>query len=135
VSDVTKFTLSFRVGDASLTLRADTVTELEAMATQAEASPVCLPFFGKVVLPKPNSVTKMVENVDKLVAEKKAEAATGLTGDEAQAAVAKHLGAGEELASPNQIVAAAKKSGKTAEELAGISVNEAKRLIAAGKGK
>jgi hypothetical protein len=142
VSELSKFTLSLKSGDNSLTIRTDILTELEAATKEVEKSPVFRVFapepqvrLDHLAASEPNAVNEMVANVDKLVAEKKAEAATGLTGDEATAAIARAeaaLAPGQERASAAVLAQAAKKSGKTVEELDGISKAEATKLIKGG---
>ena len=55
---------------------------------------------------------------------------SAVTVEQAQEAVTQHLGPEQELASAAQIAVAAKKSGKSVEELQGISKAEVKKLIA-----
>ncbi len=136
MSEFSAFTFSLRQGDASLTLRSDSIAGLEGLADQAEKSPTFASFFGPppaeeerggagapvqpggpppAPIPagaesNPNAVQKMVDEA----AARRAEA---------------HLAPGEERASNLLIKAAAGKSGKTVEELDGISKNRALALI------
>ena len=93
-----------------LNVRADTVAELAALLDEAQKRPELAQFFTPTL-------------VGPVVSEE----------DQAEAAFLKHLGPGQELASATQIAAAAAVSGKTIEELQGISKAEAKALITGGK--
>ena len=130
-----KVNLSLRSGDNIFTVRGDTVVEVGGLLREANSNPDFAVFFGAASEEK----TDRSDAVQKIIDEKKAEAATGLTGDdavtaaEAQALVTKHLGPTEEAASAALIKVAAKASGKTVEELAGISKTEALRLKKEGK--
>jgi orotate phosphoribosyltransferase-like protein len=101
----------FQRGD-SLTVRGATVTELVAALAEAKGQPEFAAFFVDAV------VVQDVTDEDK-----------PLTDIEAIANIEKHLG---KPASPAQIAVAAKKSGKTVEELTGISEERAKELIKKG---
>lgn len=112
-----------------LNLRANTAQELQALADEAKTKPDLAPFFGAMV-PTPAAAAAGPSPV----AGAGDAAATEPTEAEALAAVQKHLGPGtEEPASDALIQVAASKTGKTIEELAGISKTEAQRLIKEGK--
>lgn len=139
MSEFADITLSFRRGDASLTLRAQNRVEMEGLIQDVEKSDVLLPFFsalsaGVVAGSSPAEATDASEAEETPDSGPASEdsSSTGVTPEEAQAAVSKHLGAGEERASATLVKVAAKKSGKSLEELDGISTTEAKRLISEG---
>lgn len=97
-----------------LNVRADTVAELAALLDEAKGRPELGEFFGA------NQSVAWQQEADDALAS-------------AQALVTKHLGPEQELASAAQIAAAAAESGKSVEELQGISKAEAKKLIAGGE--
>lgn len=92
-----------------LNVRADTVAELAALLDEAKNAPGLAEFFTE-----PSAVTPPRANE---------------TLTEAQAKVTEHLGPQAELATPAQIAYAATKSGKSVEELQGISKEQAKAYI------
>jgi hypothetical protein len=127
--------ISLKDGNNILSVTGSTVVEVGGVLREASKNPDFAVFFG----PTPAGQHPASDAVQKIIDEKKAEAATGLTGDdavtaaEAQALVTKHLGPTEEAASAALIKVAAKASGKTVEELQGISKTEALRLKKEGK--
>jgi hypothetical protein len=117
----------YQRGD-SLVFRASTATELEALLLEAETKKYLSEFFyggPAVSLGTTNSSAETtVVKVHDVTDEDKP-----LSDIEAIANIEKHLG---KPASPAQIAVAAKKSGKTVEELTGISEERAKELIKKG---
>jgi hypothetical protein len=110
----------FQRGD-SLTVRANTVPEAVALMEEASKKPELAAFFPKAEVPKAPAVTVQDVTVD-------------APSDEEALVALKNIGATESKpATPAQIAVAAKKSGKSKEELAGISEADAKALIAGGK--
>lgn len=119
MSEFADLTLSFRQGDVSLTLRASNRVEMEALITDVEKSSTLAALMGAT----PTAAGQET-------------AAPVPTEAEAVANLEKHLGAKpvptEELASEALIKVAASKTGKSTEELAGITKAEAQSLIKEG---
>lgn len=119
MSEFADITLSFRRGDVSMTLRATNRVEMEALITDVEKSTTLGSLMGVGDVPAPAAVAT-------------AEAATEPTEAEALAKIEEHLGAKpettEELASETLLKVVAKKTGKSVDELRGITKVEAKRL-------
>lgn len=124
MSDERKVNLSLRLGDNIFTLRADSVTEMEGLISEAEQNAVVAPFF---LGPRTTQLTKVVPDDP-------GPDLTTPSDEEAVAAIKKELGAVAVAvpASKALIAVAARKSGKTPEELEGISEADAKRLITEG---
>lgn len=103
-----------------LNIRANTADELQSAIDDAKQRADLAPFFAFAYAMNPpvDLSSDGAESVN----------ATEPTPEEAQAAIERNLGAGQEAASPAQIAVAARKSGKTVEELQGISVEQAKAL-------
>lgn len=139
MSEFADITLSFRRGDASMTLRAQNRVEMEGLIADVEKSDVLVPFFsalsaGAVAGSSPAVETDVSEGTeaDSSGPQSQDSSSTGVTPEEAQDAVTRHLGAGEERASATLLKVAASKSGKSVEELDGISTSAAKALIQEG---
>jgi hypothetical protein len=138
VSEDYKIQLSIKKGNDMVNVRADTAAELQAIVNEAKTKDDLKDFF--VVPPKANAASVVGTGP---VAPATSEAATApgaqyaaglLSKKTALENIAKHLGPGtEKAASAAQIAVAAKKSGKPAEELRGISEAMAKHIIATGK--
>jgi hypothetical protein len=124
--DTRKVQLHLKHGDHMLSLRADTVAELSALISEAEKATSLGVFFGN---PTPAPVAASSTDASN----EESAPAPPVSLAEAEAKVAEHLGPGEELASEALINVASTKTGKTVEELQGISKTEAQRLIKEGK--
>jgi hypothetical protein len=126
VSEDYKLQLSIKKGQDMVNVRANTVTELQALIDEAKTKDDLKGFFGAAVPKAPAVVVQDVTDEVKVP-----------TDIEALENIEKHLGASTtstvKLASKVQILVAAKKSGKSVDELQGISEADAKLLIAGGK--
>lgn len=126
-----KLQVSLKKGNDLLNIRAQTADELEGVIEDAKTRPDLAPFFGGTA---PSSPVAAAAGPGP-AGDAGGAAATVPTDAEAVANIEKHLGAkpAEDPATAAQIAVAAKKSGKSVEELQGISAAEAKALIAGGK--
>jgi len=137
--DHERLSLHLKQGDHMLSIRANGAEEFQLLIQAAEKLPELGVFFGGGPTspvagtvsgrpPAPVSAAGSTTSTDGATSTWKP-----VSDEEASAALQRHLGAGEELASENLIKAASKKSGMTVESLAGISKNRAINLIN-GKG-
>lgn len=131
--DEAKFTFSLKLGDGSLTVRADTKAELDQLTEQANeflreqengrgttgVKPAGMP------TPPVNAVQDMVDKTKARQAEVDAKIA--------QEKVTQHLGPGQEAASEAVLKKAAKKKGVSIEDLGLISHEEAMKILRGGE--
>ena len=110
MSEDWKVQVSVKSGQNLLNVRGQSAQEVNAILDEAKQKDNFIGFFDRSAV---SSTT----------------AAAPVTDEQAVAAIQQHLGPEQELASAAQIAVAAKKSGKSVEELQGISKAEVKKLI------
>lgn len=125
-----KLQLSVKNGQDMVNVRANTADELQSIVDEAKTKADLARFFGGGGGSQRASATEPTAP-----SQPEARADSPPSEAEALANIEKHLGAkpAEDPATAAQIAVAAKKSGKSVEELQGISAAEAKALIAGGK--
>ncbi len=143
MSEDYRIQLSVKKGADMVNVRAETARELQAIVDEAKGMKDLAPFFSGSAAKAAGTgpvagvtETTVTGQLDRDLAQADRDLAEGRTVsvDEALANITKHLGPGtEKAATAAQILVAAKKSGKSKQELEGISEVAAKALIAGGE--
>ena len=141
MSEFADLTLSLRRGDVSLTLRAQNRVEMEALIVDVEKSGALSPFLAVAGAPGTGTgaAPAQADAAGSTTSEGGAtDTSKGSSAEPTEAEalenLEKHLGAkpadepAEELASETLLKVVAHKTGKTVDELRGITKTEAKRL-------